>query len=353
MFKYDNGKIHNLILYIIDIVSVTISYILATLFWLGVVKHSVYMARERVVNEIGLVFFSFLIVIFLFNMNKDFFKRSRLEELLYVMKINIIFLAFASFIMFIGGSKSMVSRGAYVFAVLFNIIFMFGFHLLFKGYLKNVYAKKKKNTQMFIITTEDRAEKTVKRLLENPDWINRIHAVAIIDAEAIGTEICGVKVVADAYTMLEYVRKEAIEKYGLSLSEIGTLKRGEDVQRGDVVIPHSEAAYIPYVPRSYAYCSDTAPFAELSEWVNGVTLLYHEATFPVEMSEMAEKTCHSTTAQAAQCALDAGVGRLIVGHYSSRYPSVEFFLDELRSVFPETDLAHDGDVIELPLEKLR
>ena len=78
MFKYDNGKIHNLILYIIDIVSVTISYILATLFWLGVVKHSVFMARERVVNEIGLVFFSFLIVIFLFNMNKDFFKRSRL-----------------------------------------------------------------------------------------------------------------------------------------------------------------------------------------------------------------------------------------------------------------------------------
>ena len=212
MFKYDNGKIHNLILYIIDIVSVTISYILATLFWLGVVKHSVFMARERVVNEIGLVFFSFLIVIFLFNMNKDFFKRSRLEELLYVMKINIIFLAFASFIMFIGGSKSMVSRGAYVFAVLFNIIFMFGFHLLFKGYLKNVYAKKKKNTQMFIITTEDRAEKTVKRLLENPDWINRIHAVAIIDAEAIGTEICGVKVVADAYTMLEYVRKEDIDE---------------------------------------------------------------------------------------------------------------------------------------------
>lgn len=147
------------------------------------------------------------------------------------------------------------------------------------------------------------------------------------------------------------VYKEAIAKYNLSIAEIGTLKRGEDVIRkeGDetVVIPNSEAAYIPYAPRSYAYCSDTAPFPELADWVRGVTLLYHEATFPAEMSEMAAKTFHSTTLQAAQTALEAGVGRLLVGHYSSRFPSVDFFLDELRSIFPATDLARDMDVVEI------
>ena len=147
------------------------------------------------------------------------------------------------------------------------------------------------------------------------------------------------------------VYKEAIAKYNLSIAEIGTLKRGEDVIRkeGDetVVIPNSEAAYIPYAPRSYAYCSDTAPFPELADWVRGVTLLYHEATFPAEMSEMAAKTFHSTTLQAAQTALEAGVGRLLVGHYPSRFPSVDFFLDELRSIFPATDLARDMDVVEI------
>ena len=147
------------------------------------------------------------------------------------------------------------------------------------------------------------------------------------------------------------VHKEAIAKYGLSIAEIGALKRGEDVVRNDgpepVVIPNSEAAYIPYTPRSYAYCSDTAPFPELAQWIKGVTVLYHEATFPAEMSEMAAKTYHSTTLQAAQTAKEAGVGRLLVGHYSSRYPSVDFFLDELRSIFPDTHLTHDMDVIEL------
>ena len=149
------------------------------------------------------------------------------------------------------------------------------------------------------------------------------------------------------------VRKEAISKYNLSLTDIGTLKRGEDVVResGDgkaLVIRNEDVTYYRYQPRSYAYCSDTAPFAELPEWVRGADLLYHEATFPQEMAEMAEKTFHSTTIQAATVAKDAGVKKLIVGHYSSRFPSVDFYLDEIQTIFPEASLAHDGDVIEIP-----
>ena len=146
------------------------------------------------------------------------------------------------------------------------------------------------------------------------------------------------------------VHKDAIAKYDLTLSEIGTLKRGEDVVREDMVIANSEAAYRPYNPRSYAYCSDTAPFPELAQWVKGVSVLYHEATFPAEMSEMAAKTFHSTTLDAANCAKEAGAGRLLVGHYSSRYPSVDFYLDELRSVFPESYLTRDMDVVEISFE---
>lgn len=145
------------------------------------------------------------------------------------------------------------------------------------------------------------------------------------------------------------VRKEAIGRYSLTLAEIGTLKRGEDVVREDMVISNSEAAYLPYQPRSYAYCSDTAPFPGLVEWVKGVDLLYHEATFPEELADFAKATCHSTTVQAARCAAQAGVGKLLVGHYSSRFPDVSFFLDELRAIFPESYLAKDGDVIEIPL----
>ena len=151
------------------------------------------------------------------------------------------------------------------------------------------------------------------------------------------------------------VSKEAISEYGFDLSEIGTLKQGEDVIRKtpdgeSSTIKNEDVTYYRYLPRSYAYCSDTAPFEELAEWIRDVDLLYHESTFPAEMTEMAERTFHSTTLQAAQVAKDAAVKRLVVGHYSSRFNSVDFYLDEIQTIFPDASLAHDGDVIEITLQ---
>ena len=148
------------------------------------------------------------------------------------------------------------------------------------------------------------------------------------------------------------VRKFAIEKYGLTLTEIGTLKRGEDVVREDEVIPLTAAAYKPYEPRSYAYCSDTAVFPELSDWVRRVSMLYHEATYTDEHVDKAAMRHHSTASQAAACAKEAGVGRLIVGHYSSRIKDLSMIEKEARAIFPDTVAANDGDIFDLPLVKL-
>ena len=149
------------------------------------------------------------------------------------------------------------------------------------------------------------------------------------------------------------VVKEAVGRFGLTLEEIGTLKRGEDVVRPDGTIAASEAAYLPYEPRSYAYVSDTAPFPELSGWVRGVDLLYHETTYLSEWEEQAAQRHHSTTLQAARCALEAGAGRLVIGHYSSRCRDNARYEAECRTVFPETFAASDGDVFDLPLVKNR
>lgn len=153
------------------------------------------------------------------------------------------------------------------------------------------------------------------------------------------------------------VRKDAIEEYGLGVAEICSLKKGEDLVRTDAVgrqmlrIPNGELTFLPYRPRTFAYCSDTAPFPELSEWVKGVDLLYHETTYMSGLEKEAAARYHSTTLQAARCALDAGAGKLIAGHYSSRYRDTAPLLAELRSVFPNSFAANDGDVFDVPLNK--
>ena len=144
------------------------------------------------------------------------------------------------------------------------------------------------------------------------------------------------------------VEKEAVEKYALTLTEIGSLKRGEDVVRPDgTVIPNAKVAYKPFAPRSYAYISDTAPFPEEASWLKGVDVLYHEATFLSEYKEQALKRLHTTTLQAAQLALEAGVGKLIIAHYSSRNTDPDVYQAECRTLFPETYAARDGDIFEI------
>ncbi len=144
------------------------------------------------------------------------------------------------------------------------------------------------------------------------------------------------------------VYKEAIEKYGLTLTEIGTLKRGEDVLRADgSVIPLSDAAYKPFVPRSYAYCSDTAPFPEESQWLKGTTVIYHETTYLKEYEDQGALRHHSTTLQAAEVARDAQAQKLLIGHYSSRNTDTSEYQKECRSVFPETYATSDGDNYEI------
>lgn len=149
------------------------------------------------------------------------------------------------------------------------------------------------------------------------------------------------------------VRKKKIDEYGLSLTEIGTVKRGEDVIRehadgGSETLPFAELGYKPFEPRSFAYCSDTAPFPKEAEWVRGVDLLYHEATYTNEYADQAAKRYHSTTLQAAQCALEAGAGKLVIGHYSSRIRDIALFQSECRSIFPESYAANDLDVFDIP-----
>ena len=143
------------------------------------------------------------------------------------------------------------------------------------------------------------------------------------------------------------VRKDAIETYGFTLTEIGAVKRGEDVVRPDRVIPNAEVAYKPYVPRSYAYCSDTEVFPEEAEWLRGVDLLYHEATYLEEFADKAVARHHATTLQVAALARDAGAGRLVVAHFSSRCTDAARYEAECRSVFPDTCAGRDGDVFEI------
>lgn len=140
------------------------------------------------------------------------------------------------------------------------------------------------------------------------------------------------------------VDKFKIERYGLSIAQIVRAKRGEDItlDSGEV-IPNAELTYIPYVARSYAYLADTNYSARAADRVKGVDLLYHETTYAQREERWAKGRGHSTTIDAAKVALRAEAGRLIIGHFSSRYKDHDVLVEECRTIFPNTALAAEGE----------
>jgi ribonuclease Z len=141
------------------------------------------------------------------------------------------------------------------------------------------------------------------------------------------------------------LKKDTVDKYQLSIKNIIHIKKGNDfVSLNGEIIPNADLTIPPSKARSYAFCSDTAYYERIIKWVEGVDILYHEATFASAERKIAKQTSHSTAQQAATIAKKAGVKKLIIGHYSNRYKDLEVLLREARDIFPETYLAEDLEI---------
>lgn len=146
---------------------------------------------------------------------------------------------------------------------------------------------------------------------------------------------------------LPHIRRDMIDFYQIPLSQINNIKAGADWTTPEgTVIENSRLVTPAEPPRSYAYCSDTAYLPNLHEMLKGVTTLYHEATYAEDMIDNAVKYCHSTARQAAMVAKAAGVSRLLLGHYSSRYTNEDILLNEAREIFHNSFLTNELQVID-------
>jgi len=142
---------------------------------------------------------------------------------------------------------------------------------------------------------------------------------------------------------LRKLMKERIAELNIPIEYYSPLKKGADyttpegktIKNADVTTDSAE-------PKTYVYCSDTQLNLSYFKQISNATLLYHEATFLHNMLERAIETNHTTALQAAEVALQTNAEKLLIGHFSARYKTLNELLEEARSVFPETELAIEG-----------
>lgn len=140
---------------------------------------------------------------------------------------------------------------------------------------------------------------------------------------------------------------EAARNAKIDMSYYNKIKKGFDVvNREGKTISNQSITFDPPPPQSYAYCSDTIYHPNIIPQINGASVLYHESTFLEEHQHLAQSTRHSTAKEAATIAKEAGVGTLILGHYSGRYGNLELFRKEAAEIFSNVELAEDGKIFE-------
>ena len=147
---------------------------------------------------------------------------------------------------------------------------------------------------------------------------------------------------------LPHIRRDMIDFYNIPISQINNIKAGAGWTTPDGnFVPHERLTVPADAPRSYAYCSDTHYLPHLHELIKGVSTLYHESTYAEDNIEKARIYHHSTDAQAAMVARDANVGKLLLGHYSSRYRDESVLLDEAKAIFPNSYLTNEKLVFDV------
>lgn len=148
----------------------------------------------------------------------------------------------------------------------------------------------------------------------------------------------------------ERERKLLIDKArqdGVKIEYYHRLKASQDIEENGTFIKFEEYTEPAPSPKSYAYCSDTMYADSTIAAVMNVDVLYHESTFVEALRDRAKATRHSTAKDAANVALKANVGRLLMGHLSARYDTGEEHISEAQEVFENCVVVEDGDVIEI------
>ena len=230
-----------------------------------------------------------------------------------------------------------------------------------------------------LLRTMGLQDRTTPVVLYGPKGAQRILGTAItlgIERNKFPVEILEIKpgdrLARDDYDIVVFATEHRADTVGFALVEHSRLGRFDPERARELGIPEGplwgqlhkgktvtlpdgrtvgpgHLVGNPRPGRSLVYTGDTRPHLSVIQASRNADLLVHEATFGGDESERAKETGHSTAAEAARVALDAGVRRLVLTHISSRYNrDASELLAEAKAIFPETVIARDGMTMDIP-----
>ncbi|MDO5381685.1 MAG: sugar transferase [Eubacteriales bacterium] len=215
MFNYVNRTrdgVQNIILFFTDSICIFLAYYLSGFIWLVYYKK---YGVEYTMNELGINFVSVLVaalITALFtNVTSDFVVRGKFEELKSVVRKMFVFGAAIAMYELLKRDTE-IPRGIYVITVVGGGLLIYLTRFIVKWYLLARGRSRAKANRVIVVTMKDRAESTMKQIDKSEDWVRTVAGIIILDEDMIGEEFGNVNVVANAHTMMRYIKNEVVDE---------------------------------------------------------------------------------------------------------------------------------------------
>lgn len=212
-------SVQNIILFFVDVMGVLIAYYASGIIWLMVYRHmNVNSTVVQLSTNLYTIIFAALISTLFVNEKGDCLKRGRFEELRTVICKVAVFAAMVAVYELVT-RRSQIPRGVYICTVFISLVFIYTGRELIKRYLKSLGKNEEKAARVIAITMKDRAAHLVHNLDREEDWVRTISGFIVMDDDMVSQEIDGVKVVANAHTMMTYIKNEIVDEVYIDVNE--------------------------------------------------------------------------------------------------------------------------------------
>lgn len=212
-------SVQNIILFFVDVIGVLIAYYASGIIWLMVYRHmNVNSTVVQLSTNLDTIIVAALISMLFVNEKGDCLKRGRFEELRIVICKVAVFAAMAAVYELVT-RRSQIPRGVYICTVFISLVFIYTGRELIKRYLKSLGKNEEKAARVIAITMKDRAAHLVHNLDREEDWVRTLSGFIVMDEDMVSQEIDGVKVVANAHTMMTYIKNEIVDEVYIDVNE--------------------------------------------------------------------------------------------------------------------------------------
>lgn len=207
---YENKKtFESILVLIVDLCSLIVSMGLA--FWL---RYGIFYGRFEHGDQIWLLFFAvalYGLMFVLMDFSHHFFRRGMFDELVSVVKSEVIFSAVLILALFVMHRSADLSRLVFGYQIVINTVVMYAARVIFKQYMVKVYRNSRHSNRLLVVTSSDQAENVLENLKEYNEWNRTIAGVVLTDTAQV-SEINEIPVVAHSEDFLNYVIRNDVDE---------------------------------------------------------------------------------------------------------------------------------------------